>query len=206
MELDEHYDASLQRAHNVPLGRDSDGPATLISTDYEKQNQQQETQLSLASQPETHTQIRLQLRQCFFDIHFGGNASPPPMFVHIVSETGIQIKALEAGMDALCVAQLATTMRDERLGRTSSLLYSIAIRQLSHELQRFVSNDMSGSTLAQIIKAIDVLISCSWFKCIAAGPGDWNRHMVSTKDSSPSGATTEPTSRQACWTSLSASV
>lgn len=157
--------------------------------------------VSLYNQPPIHTQMRLQLRQCFFDLHFGPNGVPPPLFVLVVQNTGSQMKAIEAAMDALCVAQLSTSTRDHRLGKMAAAHYLVAICHLNREMGRFNLLPAAHRRIDEIIKAIDVLISCSWFGCVEANPKDWIRHMQGQYDISTRNSITLTSNRsQVCLT------
>ena len=128
-------------------------------------------------QPSPIAQIRMQLRQRFFELHFGPTRRIPPMFVHIAEDVNIQMGAVSAAMDTLCIAQLATTFHDQRLAKRSSIMYVISISYLNREMRAFSSNNPAGPRLDEILSTIDVLISCSWFACVAAGRQDWICHM-----------------------------
>ena len=128
--------------------------------------------------PPNRAANKLQLRQRFFDLHFGATQHASPIFVYEVLDIVNPKKtALTAAMDTLCVAQLATTFQDEHLVATSRILYGQAIRRLNEKIS-LVSRQRQPqqSQLDEVVGAINALVPCAWFDCIGAGKSEWLRH------------------------------
>lgn len=122
-------------------------------------------------------QTRMQLRQRFYDLHFGANGRPSRVYTHDMVQGDGERTALTIAMDTVCVAQLATTFEDERLAQTCSILYHKAIHRLNRDIQLFRQGArQSGVSFAVLVCAADVLVGCAWFTCVCTRRWEWMSH------------------------------
>lgn len=134
--------------------------------------------LDLPVAMQSGSQNRHQLLQRFYDLHLGASSHARAIFQYEAIGSGtIGRLTTTSAMDALCVAQIATTFGDAQLMVESRRMYRSTMQLLGARIRAVgESTTPRPDHLDDIIGAIHALTATSWFRCVGAGALDWTRH------------------------------